>query len=167
MRNCEVLSYRGIAMRWLVAFLAMVGTAAAQDQITVATGGSSLIRLTKVPATVIVPNESVARVELGGSPQTLMVYGRTPGLTTITAQDDKGAVFYTAIVTVGAPDRVITIISKPEDKANKQKGVETTDRSLKLHDQYSYRCNQFRCQQFTPRNRPLDEDQVPPQAAPQ
>lgn len=151
-------------MKWIFVFLALVTSAAAQEQISVPQGGQHMIRLTKVPQTVIVPNESVARVELGGSPQTLIVYARAPGVTTITAQDDKGAVFYTAIVTVAdcGFDRIVTVVNKQQELKNKKGGLETTLRPLELNDQHTMRCNKCRCQFFTPRDRPLDEDQVPP-----
>lgn len=153
----------------VVAALVAAAPAWAQEQISVPIGGSYLLRLNRVPSTLIVPNENIIRVEpTGGSDRSFTVYGLGGGLTTLTAQDDRGAVFYTAVITVGSPDRIVTIISKPKVNNRKIKGVDQTDIQLSLHEQYTMRCNEFRCQYFTPRNRPLDEDQTPPpQSQPQ
>lgn len=143
-----------------VAIAALFGAVTlAQEHITMPLGSTRSIVLRKPAATVIVANEGVVRAEpTGGSNTALRLTAEGKGVTTLTVQDASGAVFLSSVVTVGSPERIITIISKMDRNNEKQKGIETTSKQLNLHDQYTYRCDDGRCVQFNPPNRPLDRD---------
>lgn len=123
-----------------VMLLASCCAAGAQERVDVPLNGSVRIELRQPARTIVVPDQGVLRVEpVFGSDRTLRLVGEGRGTTTLSAQNDAGNVFYTAIVSVGTPERTIKIIGVPGGRAQKHGS------NLNLHDEYTYHCNDTGC----------------------
>lgn len=146
---------------WVASLLLAFGVSAlAQDHIRISVGETRGLALTRPMATVIVANEGIVRAEpVASSTQRLNLRGEGKGQTTLTIQDDKGAVFYSAIITVGSPERIITIISKSDTKQlSNAKGIDRLNVIPNIHDEWTYRCDDSRCVRFQQHGQELKRD---------
>lgn len=131
--------------------LAIVGLlcanqAIAQERLEVPVNSTIRIQLKQPVRTIVVPDEGILHVEtIQGSDRMLRLSGQNRGTTTLSAQNEKGDVFYTAIVTVGPVARQVTIISVEKGGGNRaRKGPPQS--TLSLHDEYTYNCTENGCE---------------------
>lgn len=150
--------------------------AIAQERLEVPVNGAIRIQLKQPVRTIVVPDEGVLHVEpIQGSDRAIRLSGVSRGTTTLSAQNEKGDVFYTAIVAVGPAARQVTIISVEKGGGNRSKkgAVQST---LSLHDEYTYKCTEDGCERVkdSKRDKRLDrsfgvqpgEEQAPPAPQP-
>jgi Flp pilus assembly secretin CpaC len=116
-----------------VALLA-AGTAVSQEQaqVQVPIGGARDVTLSQPASTMMVATEGILRAEpMPGSNRNFRLVGLRNGVTMLTAQNERGDVFYTAIVTVGRPERAVMIIRAGKASAP--------------HTEHAYRCTDMGC----------------------